>query len=202
MKAIVTGFEPFGGDTLNASWEAVKLIPSTVSGVEIEKFQLPVSFKRVREILTRLIEEKHPDLLLLTGQASGINSLHVERIAINIMDARIPDNDGYKPEDEPIYPEGPAAYFATIPLKKVVQAIRAAGVPAAVSNSAGTFVCNASMYTALHHVSVKNLKTRVGFIHVPANPQQALQGNLASMTPDLVARGIQACIYTCIGSVL
>ncbi|MGB9709509.1 MAG: pyroglutamyl-peptidase I [Infirmifilum sp.] len=198
VKIIVSGFEPFGGDKTNSSWEAVKLLPDSLEGAEVVKVQLPVSFRKVKDLIPLILEEHKPTLLLLTGQASGISSLHVERVAINVMDARIADNDNYKPEDEPIYPGAPAAYFATIPVKRAVESIRAAGVPAAVSNSAGTFVCNAAMYTALHYVESGKMGTLVGFVHVPASPLQALQGNIPSMAPGLAARGIEACIKACI----
>ncbi|QOJ78934.1 pyroglutamyl-peptidase I [Infirmifilum lucidum] len=199
MRVLVAGFEPFGGDKVNSSWEAVKLLPGSTSGAEVVKEQLPVSFRRVRELIPVLLEKYRPSLLLLTGQATGISSLHVERVAINVMDARIEDNDGYKPEDEPVFPGAPAAYFATIPLKRAVEAIRSASVPASVSNSAGTFVCNAAMYTALHYVAVNGLDVMVGFVHVPSLPVQALSGNTPSMPSELAARGLEACIAVCLG---
>jgi len=194
MKVLVTGFEPFGGEKVNSSWEAVKLLPDEIGGAPVVKQQLPVSFRRVRELVPSLMEEHSPSLLLLTGQATGISSLHVERVAINVMDAKIEDNNGYKPEDEPVVDGAPAAYFATVPVKRAVDAMRSASVPAAVSNSAGTFVCNAAMFTALHHVATRGLKVIVGFVHVPSLPEQALTGNVPSMPPALAARGLEACI--------
>ncbi|MEZ0345603.1 MAG: pyroglutamyl-peptidase I [Infirmifilum sp.] len=202
MKILVTGFEPFGGDEVNSSWESVKLLETVIMGAEIVKARLPVSFKAVRELIPRLIEEHRPSIIILTGQAKGIPSLHVERVAINVMDARIGDNEGYKPEDEPIFPGAPAAYFATIPIKKVLESIRRANVPAAVSNSAGTFVCNTAMFTALHYVSQKGIPSKIGFIHIPSLPQQSLEGNTPSMAPEVVATGLRACIATCVGELL
>ena len=120
MKVLVTGFEPFGGEKINPSWEAVKALPDELDGATLMKVRLPVSFKGVREILPRLIVKERPDIVLLTGQAGGRPNVTVERVAINVMDSEVPDNDGFKPEDEPVFEGAPDAYFATIPVKAVV----------------------------------------------------------------------------------
>jgi len=154
MKVLVTGFEPFGGEKINPSWEAVKALPEELNGATLLKVQLPVSFKRVRKILPGLISGERPDTVLLTGQAGGRPNVTVERVAINVMDSTMPDNDGFKPEDEPVFEGAPDAYFATIPVKEVVKALRNAKIPAGVSNTAGTYVCNTAMFTALHTIAV------------------------------------------------
>jgi len=191
MKVLVTGFEPFGGEKINPSWEAVKAIPDEPSGAELVKIQLPVSFNRVREVLPRLITRERPDVVLLTGQAGGRPNITVERVAINVMDSETPDNDGFKPEDEPVFEGAPDAYFATIPIKEVVKALRKAGIPAGISNTAGTYVCNTAMFTALHTVAVSGMETKAGFIHVPFSHSQALEKPRPSMAQETINEAIK-----------
>lgn len=193
MKVLVTGFEPFGKEKINPSWEAVKTLPSEVDGAELVKRQLPVSFKKVRKLIPEIIESVEPDMVLLTGQAGGRFNITVERVAINVMDSTKEDNDGYTPEDEPIF-DGPAAYFATIPIKRIVNALRAKRIPAMVSNSAGTYVCNTAMYTALHHISSRGLKAKAGFIHVPYIPEQVLDKAKPSMPLEMIREAVQLAI--------
>jgi pyroglutamyl-peptidase len=140
MRVLVTGFEPFGGEKINPSWEAVKGLPEEIGGAEIIRFQLPVTFNGVREILPRLIVKERPDAIILTGQAGGRPNITVERVAINVMDSKMPDNEGYKPEDEPVFEGAPSAYFATLPIKRIVAELRMAGIPAGISNTAGTYI--------------------------------------------------------------
>ncbi|GAB6136534.1 pyroglutamyl-peptidase I [Thermococcus prieurii] len=191
MKVLVTGFEPFGGEEINPSWEAVKALPEELNGATLLKVQLPVSFKRVREILPRLISKERPDIVLLTGQAGGRPNVTVERVAINVMDSTMPDNDGFKPEDEPVFEGAPDAYFATIPVKEVVKALREAGIPAGVSNTAGTYVCNTAMFTALHTIAVAGMETKAGFIHVPFSHAQALEKPRPSMAQETINEAIR-----------
>ncbi|MEO2151464.1 MAG: pyroglutamyl-peptidase I [Thermococcus sp.] len=191
MKVLVTGFEPFGGEEINPSWEAVKALPEELNGATLLKVQLPVSFKRVREILPRLISKERPDIVLLTGQAGGRPNVTVERVAINVMDSTMPDNDGFKPEDEPVFEGAPDAYFATIPVKEVVKALREAGIPAGVSNTAGTYVCNTAMFTALHTIAVSGMETKAGFIHVPFSHEQALEKPRPSMAQETINEAIR-----------
>ena len=191
MKVLVTGFEPFGGEEINPSWEAVKALPEELNGATLLKVQLPVSFKRVREILPRLITKEGPDIVLLTGQAGGRPNVTVERVAINVMDSTMPDNDGFKPEDEPVFEGAPDAYFATIPIKAVVKALRKAGIPAGVSNTAGTYVCNTAMFTALHTIAVAGMETKAGFIHVPFSHAQALEKPRPSMAQETINKAIR-----------
>jgi len=194
MRVLVTGFEPFGGEKINPSWEAVKGLPEEIEGAEIVKRQLPVSFKKVREMLPALIDDVKPDIVILTGQAGGRANITVERVAINVMDARMEDNEGYKPEDEPIFENAPAAYFATIPIKRIVKALRENRIPAMVSNTAGTYVCNTAMYTALHYISSNGLKAKAGFIHVPYIPEQVLEKPQPSMSLEMIRKAIEIAI--------
>lgn len=200
MKVLVTGFEPFGGETINPSWEAVKELPDKIENAEIIKHQLPVTFKGVKEKLPKIIDEIEPNVVILTGQAGGRVNITVERVAINVMDARMEDNEGYKPEDEPIFEDAPAAYFATIPVKRIVNALRENKIPAMVSNSAGTYVCNTAMYTALHHIAIKGLDTKAGFIHVPYIPEQVLEKPQPSMSIEMIRKAIEIAIKESIKS--
>ncbi|HIH72413.1 MAG TPA: pyroglutamyl-peptidase I [Thermococcaceae archaeon] len=200
MKVLVTGFEPFGGETINPSWEAVKELPDKIENAEIIKHQLPVTFKGVKEKLPKIIEDVRPDVVVLTGQAGGRVNITVERVAINVMDARMEDNEGYKPEDEPIFEDAPAAYFATIPVKRIVNALRENKIPAMVSNSAGTYVCNTAMYTALHYIAINGLEAKAGFIHVPYIPEQVLEKPQPSMSIEMIRKAIEIAIKESIKS--
>lgn len=191
MKVLVTGFEPFGGESINPSWEAVKALPDELNGATLLKVQLPVSFKGVREILPRRITREKPDIVLMAGQAGGRPNVTVERVAINVMDSTMPDNDGFAPEDEPVFEGAPDAYFATIPIKAIVKALRDAGIPAGVSNTAGTYVCNTAMFTALHTIAVSGMEAKAGFIHVPFNHAQALDKPRPSMAQETINRAIR-----------
>ena len=164
---LVTGFEAFGGETSNPSWEICELLPKTVAGMRVETCRVPCEFRRAIVIVAAAVERHRPRLVISLGQAGGRAHLTVERVAINIDDARIADNAGASPIDEAIAADGPPAYFATIPVKAVTAGIRAAGVPAHLSNSAGTYVCNHLMYGVLHFLAASGSKARAGFIHVP-----------------------------------
>ena len=199
MKVLVTGFEPFGEEKVNPSWEAVKMLPDVVGDAEIVKYQLPVSFKKVRELLPGIISKEKPEVIILTGQAGGRVNITVERVAINVMDSTKEDNDGYKPEDEPIFEDAPAAYFSTLPIKRIVRALRENKIPAMVSNTAGTYVCNTAMFTALHYVATNNLNAKAGFIHVPYIPEQVLEKNAPSMPLEMIKRAIEIAIVKTLG---
>ena len=199
MKVLVTGFEPFGEEKVNPSWEAVKMLPDVVGDAEIVKYQLPVSFKKVRELLPEIISKEKPEVIILTGQAGGRVNITVERVAINVMDSTKEDNDGYKPEDEPIFEDAPAAYFSTLPIKRIVRALRENKIPAMVSNTAGTYVCNTAMFTALHYVATNDLNAKAGFIHVPYIPEQVLEKNAPSMPLEMIKRAIEIAIVKTLG---
>jgi len=171
MKIIVTGFDPFGGETINPSIECVKALPE-IEGVELIRLELPTVFKESAKRLNEVINDVKPDAVLSVGQAGGRPGITMERIAINVDDARIPDNISQQPIDEAIQLDGEAAYFTTLPIKRIVKAIREAGIPAEVSNSAGTFVCNHIMYQALFAATKADKPFKAGFMHIPFIPEQ------------------------------
>ena len=171
MKIIVTGFDPFGGDKINPSIECVKALPE-IEGVELFRVELPTVFKESANRLNEVINDVKPDAVLCVGQAGGRPGVTMERIAINVDDARIPDNISQQPIDEVIQFDGEAAYFTTLPIKRIVNAIRKAGIPAEVSNTAGTFVCNHIMYQALFAATKADKPFKAGFMHIPFIPEQ------------------------------
>ena len=171
MKIIVTGFDPFGGEKINPSIECVKALPG-IKGVELIRLELPTVFKESAKRLNEVINDVKPDAVLSVGQAGGRAGITMERIAINVDDARIPDNISQQPIDEIIQTEGAAAYFSTLPIKRIVKAIREAGISAEVSNSAGTFVCNHIMYQALFAATKAEKTFKAGFMHIPFIPEQ------------------------------
>jgi pyroglutamyl-peptidase len=192
---LVTGFEPFGGEKTNPSWDLCALLPRTIEGLRVETCRVPCEFGHAVEVAVAAIERVRPSLVVCVGQAGGRAHLSVERVAINVDDARIPDNAGQRPIDEPIVGVGPPAYFATLPVKAIVAAMRSAGVPAQVSNSAGTYVCNHLMYGVLHHIASSGSKARAGFVHVPFSEEQVLdKGATPAMAIATMARGIEAAI--------
>lgn len=169
---LLTGFEPFNQETVNPAWEAVRaLAGSSGDDYLIQVRQLPCVFGLANQVLKAAIEEVEPQLVIAVGQAGGRSDISLERIAINIDDAPIPDNDMRKLIDEPIEAHGPAAYFSTLPIKAVVAALRMAGLPASVSQTAGTFVCNHVFYGLMH--LTRGTAVRAGFIHIPYLPVQA-----------------------------
>ena len=195
MKILLTAFDPFGGETVNPALEAVKAVRGAVAGAEIVKLTVPTVFGKSVETVYEAMKRERPDAVLSVGQAAGRAGLSVERVAINLEDASVADNKGQKPVDTPVVPGGPAAYFATIPVKAVAERINAAGVPAAVSNSAGTFVCNHLMYGVLYHAAREFPGVRAGFIHVPYLPEQTLdKPGAPSLPPEDMVRGLEAAI--------
>ena len=196
MKILITAFDPFGGETVNPAFEAVKRLPDMIDGAEIVKLQVPTLFKASIKMVTRAIDEIKPDVCLSIGQAGGRFDITVERVAINVDDGRIPDNAGYQPVDEPVDPAGLNAYFATLPIKAMVEGIRQQGIPASVSNSAGTYVCNHLMYGVLNHIHQHNLKMRAGFMHIPFLPEQVVgkPSNVPSMGVQTILRAIETAI--------
>lgn len=189
MKVLVTGFDPFGGATVNASLEAVRRLPARVGTLEIETAALPTSYSRSLRALEAAIARVKPEIVLCVGQAVARSVLCVERVAVNIQDARIPDNDGARPADAPVVAGAPAAYLATLPVRAAVAALRAEALPAELSMSAGTFVCNHVFYGLMHLAALRRHAFRGGFLHVPCLPQQA-PGGAPSMAPERIARGI------------
>ncbi len=190
-KLLITGFDPFGGASTNPSWEAVKLLPDRVGDFELCKLMIPTVFGEAAEMVLAKAAEFQPDVILSVGQAGGRSAVTPERIAVNIRDARIVDNAGNQPQGEFVVPEGPAAYFATVPVMKMAAAIREAGIPGTVSNSAGAFVCNDVLYTLLHHFAGTEVK--VGFIHVPYLPEQGTPSLPLERTVDGLVAAIRVC---------
>jgi pyroglutamyl-peptidase len=172
MRILITGFEPFGGQSINPSWEVARALDG-LQGLpaQVRAVQLPCVFAQAASVLTRALDDIRPDVVLALGQAEGRSDISVERVAINVMDARIADNAGAQPIDQPVVAGGPAAYFSTLPIKHLVARMRATGFPASVSQTAGTFVCNQVFYALQHALAGRGVRS--GFVHVPLLPEQA-----------------------------
>ena len=195
MKILLTAFEPFGGETINPAKEAVALVNDEVAGARIIKVYVPVVFGKAIEVVLQAMEREKPDAVLCIGQAGGRTAITPERVAINIDDARIPDNAGNQPEDTPIFHDGEPAYFATLPVKDMTQAIRVAGIPASLSNTAGTYVCNHLMYGVLYHIARSYPGMKGGFMHVPFMHEQVMdKPNTPSLSRMDIVRGIEAAL--------
>lgn len=186
-KLLVTGFDPFGGEAVNPSWEAVQRLPERVGDYEIRTLQLPTVFGLAAQKVLELAEQFQPDAILCVGQAGGRNGISVELLGINLREARIPDNEGNQPQNVPVVENGPAAYFSTLPVRSMVSAVNKAGIPAVLSYSAGAFVCNDLLYTLLHRYA--GTQTLVGFIHVPFLPEQA-KDSAPSLPLDTIVQAL------------
>lgn len=173
-QLLITGFEPFGGETINPSWLAVKALPDRVGPFQLTKLQIPVEYGKAAQIVIEQASHCNADVILCVGQAGKRSDITPEAVAINLREASIPDNAGLLQQNVPVIPGGPDAYFATIPVREMVNTIQAAKIPASLSLSAGAYVCNDVLYTLLHRYH--GSKTQVGFIHVPYLPQQAKDG--------------------------
>lgn len=195
MKVLITGFDPFGGESINPAWEAVKAMKDNIDGIEVIKLQIPTVFKKSAEKLFSGIEEHKPDAVICIGQAGGRYDMSVERVAINMDDGRIPDNEGYQPIDTPVYEDGENAYFATLPIKGIVEEIKLAKIPASVSNTAGTYVCNHIMYSLLYYISKNNLNIKGGFIHVPYITEQVVdKKNMPYMEVTTITKALECAV--------
>lgn len=193
---LVTGIEPFESDPTNPSWDIAQALDGTqVDGATIVARQLPCVFGVANEQLVAAIEETSPTLVFALGLASGRAEISVERVAINVIDARIPDNAGNQPVDTPVVADGPTAYFSTLPIKAIVQTLREAGVPAAVSQSAGTYNCNHLFYGLMHYIATRAPQVRGGFIHVPTTPELAARhAGRPSLSLETQVKGIRTAI--------
>ena len=201
MKILMTAFDPFGGESINPAFEAVKLLPDTIAGATIVKLEVPTVFGKALEVLNEALERERPDIAIAIGQAGGRFDITPERVAINIDDARIADNAGNQPVDAPIFPDGESAYFATLPIKAMVTAIREGGLPSSVSNSAGTFVCNHLMYGLLYAADKKYPGMRGGFIHVPFLPAQVVtKPNQPSMSLDNIVTALTVAVAAAVAN--
>ena len=200
MKILVTGFDPFGGQSINPAYEAVRLLLDRIGEATIIKAQIPTIYGQGADLLEQLLKTYEPDSVLLVGQAGGRDAICAERVAINVQDASIADNAGNQPVDQPVVPGGPAAYFATIPIKEIMHRIKEAGIPCRISDSAGTFVCNDLMYRLLHYIDTKKPAMTGGFIHVPYLPEQVPTGKAPSMELDVIVRALTVTLETIIAS--
>ena len=195
MKILVSGFDPFGGEKINPAIESVKLLPDEIKGAKIIKLEIPTIARKSLKKLEEVIEIEKPDVVLSVGQAGGRTDISVERVGINMDDFRIKDNEGNQPIDEKIAEGGPDAYLVTIPIKAMVQKMIENKIPASVSNTAGTFVCNHVCYGMAHLASTKYPNMRTGFIHIPFLPEQVVdKRNMPSMPLELIAKGLEYAI--------
>ncbi len=196
MKLLLTAFDPFGGDAINPALEAVKLVADKIGRFDIVKLEVPTVFGKSIDTVAKAIEKEKPDVVLCIGQAGGRFEITPERVAINVDDARIKDNEGNQPIDTKIFEDGENAYFTTLPIKAMVEAIREANLPAAVSNTAGTFVCNHLMYGVLYTLAKKYPHIKGGFTHVPFIPAQVARRTPVApyMALEDIKRGLEAAI--------
>ena len=193
-KLLLTAFTPFDGERINPALEAVKLVKDKIGNLKIVKLEVPTVFGKSIDTVREAIERERPDFVLSIGQAGGRAEITPERVAINLDDARIPDNEGNQPIDEPIFSDGENAYFSTLPVKAMVEAIRKEGLPSSLSNTAGTYVCNHLMYGVLYYLD-KRPRMKAGFIHVPYIPEQVKDKKEMPALPLLdIVRGLEAAI--------
>ncbi len=190
-QLLITGFDPFGGASVNPAREAVMALPDVVGHYALTKLEIPTVFGLAAETVLRAAEALCPDVILCVGQAGGRAAITPEVVAINLRDASIPDNLGYTPQNQPVVAHAPAAYFSTLPVRAMTEGVKAAGIPCSLSYSAGVFVCNDLLYTLLHHYD--GTDTRVGFVHIPYLPEQAGEG-VASLPLEDAVRGLTAAI--------
>lgn len=195
MKILITGFNPFGGEDINPAYEAAKRLPDEIAGMEIVKAEIPTVFHQSAEVVRGLLVEDDFDCVVAVGQAGGRSDICVERVGINIDDARIPDNAGNQPIDLMIQPHGATAYFSNLPVKRMVKAMTDAGVSARLSNTAGTFVCNHILYQLGNMADTEFQGLKFGFVHVPYLPEQVTdEKDVPAMTLDDIVTGLTAAI--------
>lgn len=196
MKVLVTGFDPFGGESVNPAFEAIKLLPDEIAGAEIIKLEIPTVFTKSEVVVEDAIKACMPDIVINVGQAGGRSTITPEKVAINLKDARIPDNDGEQPLDEPLHEDGEPAYFATVPVKAMVENMKAHGIPASLSYTAGTYVCNAVMYNTQYMIAKRYPGIKEGFIHVPFAAEQVVNkpNGTPSMSLEMIAKGLEYAI--------
>lgn len=201
MNILVTGFDPFGGEIINPALEAVKLLPDEIEGHKIDKLEIPTVFHKSKKVVVEQLKQKEYDIVLAIGQAGGRFELTPERVGINIDDARIPDNEGNQPIDETIQTTGAEAYFSNLPVKRMTEAIKSKGVPARLSNTAGTFVCNHILYQLGYLQATQFPNIKFGFIHVPFIPEQVTdKAEKPSMSIQTIAKGLKAALEAVIES--
>lgn len=191
---LLTGFEPFGGSPVNPSQQVIETLAAEgIEGFNLETLLLPVDRMKAPGILHRSLDRLEPDIALCLGEASGRSRISIERVAVNLMDFRMPDNTGQTAEDEPVIPGAPAAYFTSLPHRDVLNALLEAGIPAELSMSAGTYLCNQVCFFLMHHRALRGWDIPAGFIHLPSLPEQAAaaRGGVPSMSLELMAKAVR-----------
>lgn len=196
MKVLITGFDPFGGEKLNPAFEAIKKLPDTIAGADVIKLEIPTVFTKSGKAVEKAMKEYNPDIVICVGQAGGRSSITIEKVAINLAEARIQDNEGNQPIEAALHEDGENAYFSSLPCKAIVKELRENNIPAHISYSAGTFVCNDVMYHVLYLIHREFPHVRGGFIHVPYALEQVIdkpQGTCA-MSLDTISKGLELAI--------
>lgn len=199
MKVLLTGFDPFGGEAVNPAQEAVQRVSDNINGAEVIKITIPTVQTKSVKAIEEAIELYNPDIVISVGQAAGRYDITPERVAINIDDFRIKDNEGNQPTDKIIQEDGKSAYFSNLPVKAMVKHMNDNQIPATLSNTAGTFVCNHVMYGILYMIDKKYPNIKGGFIHVPYIPSQVVtKPNMPSMSASDITKGLELCIKAAI----
>lgn len=195
MKVLVTGFDPFGGEKINPAFEAVKALPDSIEGIEIIKEEIPTVFYKSLEAVEALIIQHSPQVVICVGQAGGRSDISLEKVGINLNEARIPDNDGNQPQDSKVFEDGETAYFSNLPIKGMLKALHENNIPASISYTAGTYVCNHVLYGVSYLVDKKYPSIRSGFIHVPYLPQQVIgKSGVPSMPVEVISQALELCV--------
>ena len=196
-KILVTGFDPFGGEKVNPALEVIKLLPKKIGENEVRILEIPTVYKKSVEKIEKEIESYKPDYVLSIGQAGGRASISIERVAINIDDFRIKDNEGNQPIDENIFEDGENAYFSTLPIKAIQNELAKNNIPSSISNTAGTFVCNHVFYGVRYLIEKKYKGIKSGFVHIPYMPEQVIgKADTPSMSLDNILKGVIVIIET------
>ena len=194
-KAVVTGFQPFGGESINPAWEAVKKMRDVIADAVILKVEVPVEYDRGAAVIYEVMKQEQPDVVISIGQAGGRTAITPERIAVNMQDAGAPDNAQVLRTEHLIYEDGPDAYFSKLPVKKIEKAVREAGIPCSISNTAGLYVCNDVMYHVLYWIDKEFPDMKGGFIHVPYTTQQVLnKPGQPSMPLEMITRALETAV--------
>lgn len=198
MKILLTGFDPFGGEKVNPASEAVKKVKDNINGAEIIKIIIPTVREKSLEEIEKAVEKNNPDIVISVGQAGGRFGITPERVAINVDDFRIKDNEGNQPIDEKIKEDGESAYFSNLPIKAMVENMNKNNIPASVSNTAGTFVCNHVMYGIMYMIDKKYKNMKGGFIHIPYMTSQVInKKDTAYMSLDEIVKGLEYALEAC-----
>jgi pyroglutamyl-peptidase len=199
MKILITGFDPFGKEEINPSYEAVRRLPDEILGHQLIKAEVPtVTYKAIEKTI-ELMKTHEVDIVINVGQAGGRTAITPERVAINVSDFRIEDNEGNQPIETKIDQDGPDGLFSTLPIQSMVETIKSKNIPSTISNTAGTFVCNQLMYGVLNYISMNKLNVKAGFIHIPFMTEQVIdKPQFAAMSLEMLTEGLTAAVEGCI----